>query len=83
MINGEFVAANQGKIYFVVMSEGIFSFLDALTGGQLTAIPTGISEYTAVHDYMKLLGFVFYKSEGRALDLAAPAATVSTAVVRR
>ncbi len=83
MINGEFVAANQGKIYFVVMSEGIFSFLDALAGGQLTAIPTGISEYTAVHDYMKLLGFVFYKSEGRVLDLAAPAATAVTAVVRR
>ncbi|RPJ01682.1 MAG: hypothetical protein EHM31_05165 [Candidatus Aminicenantes bacterium] len=75
MINGEFVAENLGKIYFVVMSEGIFSFLDTLAGGQLMAIPTGISEYTAVHDYMKLLGFVFYKSEGRVLDLAAPAAT--------
>jgi 2',3'-cyclic-nucleotide 2'-phosphodiesterase (5'-nucleotidase family) len=80
MINGEPVAANQGKIYFVLMTEGIFSFLNALAQGQLTAYPTGISEYTAVHDYMKSLGFVFYRSEGRVIDLAAPAAT---AVVRR
>jgi len=80
MINGEQVAANQGKIYFVLMTEGIFGFLNTLAQGQLEAYPTGISEYTAVHDYMKSLGFVFYKSEGRVLDLAAPA---TAAVVQR
>ncbi len=56
------------------MTEGIFNFLNTLAQGQLKAYPTGISEYTAVHDYMKSLGFVFYKSEGRVLDLAAPTA---------
>ena len=80
MINGEQVAAHQEKIYFVLMTEGIFSFLNTLAQGQLQAYPTGIFEYTAVHDYMKSLGFVFYKSEGRVIDLAAPAAA---AVVRR
>jgi len=74
MLNGEQVVANLNKVYYVITTDGIFSFLDALAPGQLTAIPTGISEYTAVHDFMKSLGFVFYRSEGRVLDLAAPAA---------
>jgi len=72
LINGQPLVAD--NLYDVVMSEGVFSFLEALAKAQgfpLTAIPTEISEYTAVRDFMKSLGFVNYKSEGRVIDAAA------------
>ncbi|MGA2533756.1 MAG: 5'-nucleotidase C-terminal domain-containing protein [Candidatus Aminicenantales bacterium] len=78
MVNGELVAAQIGvkdKYYYVAMSEQVFNFLNALTGGQLSSLPTGLFEYNIVRDYMKSLRFVQYKSEGRIKDTnPAPAA---------
>ena len=70
VVNGELVALNPGKVYYVAMSEQVFNFLNALTGGQLPSIPTGLFEYNVVRDYMRFLGFIQYKSEGRIKDTA-------------
>ena len=35
MINGEYVAANQGKYYMVGMTDQVFNFLNGLAGGAL------------------------------------------------
>ena len=55
--------------YYVAMSEQVFNFLNALTGGQLVSIPTNLNEYTIVRDYMRSLRFVRYQSEGRIKDV--------------
>jgi 2',3'-cyclic-nucleotide 2'-phosphodiesterase (5'-nucleotidase family) len=68
VVNGELVALNPDKIYYVAMSEQVFNFLNALTGGQLVSIPTDLFEYNIVRDYMRSLRFVQYKSEGRIKD---------------
>ena len=70
VVNGELVALNPGKVYYVAMSEQVFNFLNALTGGQLPSIPTGLFEYNVVRDYMRFLRFIQYKSEGRIKDTA-------------
>lgn len=70
IVNGEYVAANLEKIYYVAMSDQVFNFLNALTGGALQSIPTNLNEYTIVRDYMKALRFVRYQSEGRVKDTA-------------
>jgi 5'-nucleotidase, C-terminal domain len=70
IVNGEPVALNLGKVYYIAMSEQVFGFLNALTGGNLISIPTGLFEYNIVRDYMRSLRFVQYKSEGRIKDTA-------------
>ena len=57
-------------VYFVAMTDQVFNFLNALTGGALQNFPTNVNEYTLVRDYMRSLRFVFYKSEGRIKDTA-------------
>jgi 2',3'-cyclic-nucleotide 2'-phosphodiesterase (5'-nucleotidase family) len=71
MVNGFPVASDPGKVYYVAMSEQVFNFLNALTGGQLTSISTGLFEYNIVRDFMRSLRFVHYRSEGRIRDTAA------------
>ncbi len=69
---GEPVAANPGKFYAVAMSEQVFAFLNALVapmGMSLTVIPTGLSEYALVRDYMKELKRIDCRSEGRIRDM--------------
>jgi 2',3'-cyclic-nucleotide 2'-phosphodiesterase (5'-nucleotidase family) len=70
LVGSEPVALNLGKVYYVAMSEQVFNFLNALTGGSLTSIPTNLNEYTIVRDFMRSLRFVSYKSEGRVKDTA-------------
>jgi 5'-nucleotidase len=73
-IGDEYVAANLGKVYFIGMTDQVFKFLNALTGGLVSTkfepVPP-IFEYNAVRDYMQSLGFVKYVSEGRVIDTAA------------
>jgi 5'-nucleotidase len=78
-VGGELVALNQGKLYYVAMSEQVYNFLNSLVGNSLVKIDTGIFEYNAVRDYMRSLRFVVYKSEGRVKDTA-PAVTVKPAL---
>lgn len=76
-VNGELVALNPGKLYYVAMSEQVFGFLKNLVapmGITLVSIPTEIFEYNAVRDYMRSLRVVDYASEGRVIDTAAGAA---------
>jgi hypothetical protein len=70
LVGGEPVALHLDKPYYVAMSDQVFNFLNALTGGQLLSIPTNLNEYTLVRDYMKSLRFVRYQSEGRIKDTA-------------
>ena len=42
-----------------------------LPSGMLTAIPTGLFEYSLVRDHMKSLGRVRYVAEGRVIETAA------------
>ena len=76
-IGDEYVAMNLDKIYFIGMSDQVFNFLSALTGGQISVkfdpVPA-IFEYDAVRDFVESLGFVNYVSEGRVMDTAAIAA---------
>lgn len=76
-IGDEYVAMNQEKIYFIGMTDQVFNFLSALTGGQISTkfepIPP-VFEYNAVRDFVQSLRFVNYVSEGRVLDTAAVAA---------
>ena len=71
-----------GRDYCIVgMTDQVFDFFNGLTGGLLTRydpVPS-IFEYNAVRDYMKSLGFVSYKSEGRVIDTA----TAATTIIRR
>ncbi|MGZ5423563.1 MAG: bifunctional metallophosphatase/5'-nucleotidase [Candidatus Aminicenantales bacterium] len=65
--------AELGRDYCVVgLTDQVFNFFNGLTGGQLTRYDPDppIFEYNAVRDYMKSLGFVFYRSEGRVIDTA-------------
>jgi len=78
-VGDELVALNQGKLYFIGMTDQVFNFINNLTGGQMQKFDTGILEYNAVRDYVQSLGFVKYVSEGRVIDTA-PA---TTAVFRR
>jgi 5'-nucleotidase/UDP-sugar diphosphatase len=79
-INDEVVALSERPYFYVAMSEQVFNFLNNLTGGKLVKIDTGISEYNAVHDYMKDLRFINYKSEGRVKDTAAAATSIKQAL---
>jgi 5'-nucleotidase/UDP-sugar diphosphatase len=75
LANGEPVAAHPAKTYLVAMSEQVFNFLDALAapaGITLTSIPTGLSEYTLVRDFLRELGTVDAVSEGRIRDVVRP-----------
>ena len=73
-VNGELVALNPGKYYYVAMTEQVFNFLNNLVGNSLTKIDTGLFEYKAVRNYMRSLRIVNYKSEGRVKDTASGAA---------
>ena len=63
---------------YVGMTDQVFNFLNGLVDGGLTRLDPDppIFEYNAVRDYMKSLGFVGTKSEGRVIDTAAAATVV-------
>ncbi|HSA97233.1 MAG TPA: 5'-nucleotidase C-terminal domain-containing protein, partial [Acidobacteriota bacterium] len=71
-IGGENVyPANLGKVYFIGMTDGVYSFLDRLTNnGMPPNWDPGIFEYNAVRDFMQSLRFVRYESQGRVIDTA-------------
>ncbi len=69
-VGDEYVAANQGKYYMVVMSDQVFNFLNGLVGGSLQCYQTNQLEYNLVRDYMWSLKTVDYHSEGRVKDTA-------------
>lgn len=76
-IGDEYVAMNLDKVYFIGMTDQVYKFLNALTGGQISTkfdpVPA-IFEYDAVRDFVQSLRFVNYVSEGRVMDTAAIAA---------
>lgn len=58
-------------VYFLAMNETVFNTVEAmLPPGMLTAIPTGLFEYSLVRSYMKSLGYVRYVPKGRVVDTA-------------
>lgn len=68
-VNGDPI--DPAGIYFVAMNEKVFNTVEAmLPPGMLTAIPTGLFEYSLVRNYMKSLGNVRYVPTGRVIDTA-------------
>jgi 5'-nucleotidase / UDP-sugar diphosphatase len=58
-------------VYFLVMNEQVFKTIAAmLPPDTLTAIETGLFEYTLVRDYLKSLGNIRYAPQGRVIDVA-------------